>query len=85
MLEQERQFYSENLDKWLTQHAGKFVLVKGEELLGAYETYEDALAEGARRFGLQSFLVRRVGDVEQEVNIPALTLGLLHDPFKRPE
>jgi hypothetical protein len=83
VLDQERQFYSENLGRWLTQHAGKFVLVKGEELIGAYDTYEDALAEGARRFGLQSFLVRRVGEMAQEVNIPALTLGLLHDPFKR--
>ncbi len=77
MLDAERQFYSENLAQWLGQYPGKFVLVKGQELIGAFDTAEEALAEGARRFGLEPFLVRRVQERQEEVNIPALTLGIL--------
>ena len=42
---------------------------------------DEALREGGRRFGLQSFLVRRVIETIAEVSFPALALGLIHaDP-----
>jgi hypothetical protein len=84
MLETERQFYSENLATWLTQHPGKHVLVKGRELIGAFDTNEEALSEGARHFGLEPFLVRRVQERQEDVNIPALTLGILRANTTRP-
>lgn len=77
MLEEERQFYAENLANWLGQYPGKFVLVKGRELIGTFDTNEEALAEGARRFGLAPFLVRRVQERQEDISIPALTLGIL--------
>ncbi|HEX5503908.1 MAG TPA: hypothetical protein VFW96_14885 [Thermomicrobiales bacterium] len=78
MLEQERAFYDEHLADWLTRYPGRFVLIKGREFCGAFDTLEDALAEGARRFGLASFLARRVEPAQAEAWAPALTLGLLH-------
>jgi len=78
MLEQEQAYYAEHLTDWLSQYVDRFVVVKGESLVGVYNTMEEALADGARRFGLQSVLVRRVQPVQEEVKIPALTLGLLH-------
>lgn len=77
MLEQERQYYEENKEAWLTQHRDRFVLVKGRDLLGVYNTIDEAITEGARLFGLDSFLVRQVRPFEEEIHIPALTLGLL--------
>lgn len=77
MLDTERQFYSENLAKWLGQYPGKFVLVKGRELIGTFDTDKDALSQGARLYGLDPFLVRRVQEHQEEVSIPALTLGIL--------
>ncbi len=77
MLDTERQFYSENLAKWLGQYPGKFVLVKGRELIGTFDTDKDALSQGARLYGLDPFLVRRVQERQEEVSIPALTLGIL--------
>ena len=61
----------------MATHPGRFVVVKDERLLGAFDSIEEALAAGAAAFGLQSFLVRRLGERPAEVNIPALTLGLL--------
>lgn len=77
MLEEERAYYGENLQEWLTRHANRFVLVKGSNLIGTYDTNEDALREGARLFGREPFLVRRVQESQPTVTIPALALGLL--------
>jgi hypothetical protein len=80
-LETELQFFAENKANWLTVHSGKFVLVKGKELLGVFDTSDAAIAEGARRFGSQSFLVRQVKAEDEKIYIPALALGLLYaDP-----
>jgi len=77
MLDTERAYYSENVEDWKRRFPGKFVVVKGRELIGAFSSMEEALTAGAARCGLDSFLVRLVGESEKEVSIPALTLGLL--------
>jgi hypothetical protein len=85
MLEKERKYFSEHLAELISQYSGKFVVVKGDELIGTFNTIEDALGEGARRFGLQPFLVRQVTTAEvTEINIPALTLGILRADSSRP-
>ena len=76
MLEKEVAFFQQHQGEWAARFAGKFVLVRGEELVGAYDTVETALAEGARRFGLTSFLVRPVSGAIPQVSIPALTTGV---------
>ncbi len=78
MLERERDVYDAHLPEWLEQYAGRFVLVKEDRLVGVYNTDTEALADGARQFGLSSFLVRRVEQRPQEITIPALSLGLLN-------
>lgn len=77
MLEQERTYYSEHLDELLAQYPGRFVLVHDSELIGTFDTLEEALAEGARRFGLAPFLVRRVEREQPEASVPALMFGVL--------
>ncbi len=77
MLDTERQYYATHMDEWSKTNAGRFAVVKGEELAGMFATINEALAAGASRYGLSPFLVRRVGDQEDKVSIPALTLGLL--------
>jgi hypothetical protein len=73
----EREFYAAHEAEWASAHLGRFVVVKGERLLGAFESMEQALAAGAASFGSDSFLVRKLGEMQEEVNIPALSLGLL--------
>lgn len=77
-LEEELQFFADNRADWQKVHAGKFVLVKGRELLGTFDTSDAAIAEGAKRFGSQSFLVRQVNAADESIYIPALALGLLY-------
>ncbi len=77
MLDKERKYFEDHRQEWLVKFPGKFVLIKNEELIGVFDKLEDALSEGARRFGIESFLARRVEESEEIVYIPALTLGIL--------
>lgn len=81
MLEIERRAFDSMQNHLMAVCPGSFVVIKGEELIGNYSTIQEALAEGARRFGLDSFLVRKVETKTEEISIPALTLGILRaDP-----
>ena len=82
-LAEERKFFSEHQSEWKDAHAGKFVLVKGKELFGTFNRAEDAISEGARRFGKEPFLVRSV-DQEKDIYIPALALGILNARSSQP-
>jgi len=81
MLDAERHYFDANFDELRSKYLGRVVLIKGDALVGAFDSEDAAIAEGARRFGLSSFMVRRVEEAISEVSIPALALGLLRaDP-----
>jgi len=77
MLDVERTYFNENREELLRMFPGKFVVVKEQRMLGAFESIQEALGAGAREFGMTPFLVRRTDQVPENVSIPALTLGLL--------
>lgn len=58
-LERELKTYEANLDHW-ADHAGKFVLIQGDEVVDFFATYEDALKAGYQQFGLEPFLVKQI-------------------------
>nr|WP_298724398.1 hypothetical protein [uncultured Steroidobacter sp.] len=62
-LEQEIATYNRLLPELLAQK-GKYVLIKGAELAGIFDSYRDALAAGYQRFKLDSFLVKQVTSAE---------------------
>ena len=76
-LETELKYFNDHREKWLVDHKGKYALVKGQELVGTFDTAENAYVEGVRRFGNTAFLVKQILDEEPVVHVPALTLGLL--------
>jgi hypothetical protein len=78
MLEQEIAYFKESLEEWLKEFPGKIALVKARELIGVYDTDVEALSEGARRYQLEPFLVRRIAREQPDVTVPALTLGILN-------
>jgi len=46
---------------------GHHVLIKGEEIIGIYDTHEQALAEGYRRYARQPFFVHEVEEWERVI------------------
>ena len=77
LLEHEISYFAEHVDAWTQQYSGRFVVVKDRQLLGAFATLDEALAAGAREYGLTDFLVRQLGCAPEPVSVPALSLGLL--------
>ena len=63
-MEQELATYNKRLPE-LLGHEGKFVLIRGDEVADIFGSYEDALREGYRRFGLVPFLVKEIQAIEQ--------------------
>ncbi|MCI0388245.1 MAG: hypothetical protein MOB07_05710 [Acidobacteria bacterium] len=63
-LEKELATYKTALPELQSQE-GKFVLISGDDVVGTYDTYEDALKEGYEKFGLNPFLVRQIHATEQ--------------------
>ena len=59
-LEKEIDAFMEQLPLMLKQHEGKYVVFSGENHLKFWDSYESALREGYKKFGLIPFLIRRV-------------------------
>ncbi|MBI3024108.1 MAG: hypothetical protein HY618_02155 [Candidatus Tectomicrobia bacterium] len=80
-LERERAFLDSHREELLKQYGGKFLAIRGEEVLGAFDTLEDALRGTFTVHGLGNVLIRRPSEAQIEFSAPALTLGILHaDP-----
>jgi hypothetical protein len=63
-LERELATYREKLPE-LVQHEGKYVLIQGDSVADIYATYQDALRQGYRQFGLEPFLVKQILSTER--------------------
>jgi hypothetical protein len=75
--EREQKFYDQHKAELLRHHLGKFVLIVGEELIGAYDEQEAAYRVGIERFGNVPLFIKLVEAQDPTVSLPALTLGLI--------
>jgi len=65
-LERELATYKEKLSELIANNnEGKFALVRGDQVVDVFGTYEDAIKEGYAKFGLEPFLVKQVQTIEQ--------------------
>lgn len=84
MLDKERAFFAGNRDKLLKEYGGKYLVIKGEQVGGAYESMEEALQGAALMYGLENVLIRKAQDAELEISVPALTLGITNADLPYP-
>ena len=77
ILSQEKDFLRQNLEKLQSEHPGKYVLIQGKQVLGAFETYDEGVNFGVNHFSGKPFLVRNVmNPQDQAADVPALSLGI---------
>jgi hypothetical protein len=74
-LEKELETYRQKLSE-LQQHKGRFVLVRGDDIVDTFTSFALALEAGHERFGLEPFLVKQVRSVE-----PMRCSARLIDPY----
>jgi len=76
-LEKELEYFNKIRGDLLKKDENKFALVKGEELLNTYTTWEEAYSAGVEKFGKEPFLIKQVLKEEPKENIPALSLEII--------
>lgn len=60
--------YAAHKNELLANARGKYALVRGEEVVGTFDTEGDALNAGYQKFGNVPFLVKEIVEVEQAAN-----------------
>ena len=59
MLEKEFQFYLDNQEKILKDYSGKFIVIIGTEIKGAYNSELEAFTESKKQFEPGTFLIQK--------------------------
>jgi hypothetical protein len=69
-LNREQAVHEANLPRWLSEHEGEYVLIKGDQVAGFYESRDEALTAGYSRFGIGPLFVKQVSPSEPVHHIP---------------
>ena len=64
-LEKEYNLFLSHLNEFLPDHLDQFVLIKENDVIGFYESYEKALKEGLQHFGNVPFFIKEVKKEEE--------------------
>lgn len=64
-LEKELELFQQKLPEFTAEHTGEYVLIRGNEIIDFFTSYEDAIKVGYSKFGLEPFLVKQIQAVEQ--------------------
>ena len=77
VLDTELAYFARILRQLLDRDEGRFALIKGEELLGVFDTDQEAYQRGVELFGKEPFLVRQILRDEPTYECPALHVELI--------
>ena len=75
-LEAELRFFNEHRVRLMHDAAGKFALVKGESLIGLFDSETAAIRHGYETLGNVPFLVKKVTEVDIPLNFTSFNLGV---------
>ena len=65
-LQKELETYETKKQALLSEGEGKFVAIHGDDVLGVWDTYEDALKAGLAKCGPRTpFLVKQISGIDQ--------------------
>ena len=54
----------------------KFALINGDDFVAAYDSENDAVNEGYRRFGREPFLVKQISSVDKPANFVSSLIAI---------
>lgn len=69
MLDKELRTYEANKEKLVSEHLGKFVLIKDSEILSIHETEQEAMDCGFNALGNEPFFVKEIKQIDKSVNL----------------
>jgi hypothetical protein len=75
-LEIELRFFNQHRHELFQAASGKFALVKGEEVLGTFESETEAIRNGYEKLGNVPFLVKRITEADIPLSFTSFNLGV---------
>jgi len=69
--EREKAAFEKARDELVAENSNKFVLINGDEILGVYDTENDAIGAGYDKIGLAPFFVRQITAYDDPVHYSA--------------
>lgn len=76
MLEKELEYFRQHKEELLKQYQGRFLVIKDNRLVGAYQNEQEAYDAGLKALGNTAFLIKRAVAEEEVVRFPALNVGV---------
>ena len=68
LLAEELETYNKHKVELLKENAGKYVLIKGKQVISVSDTQNDAIRVGIDKFGNTPFLVKKIEEIESRQN-----------------
>jgi hypothetical protein len=68
ILKLERETFETNKEKLIATSEGKYVLIKGNQIINTFNSEKDAIISGIEKFGNTPFYVRKIEKIEQTQN-----------------
>ena len=65
MLDKEFQYYLDNQSEFVKKYNGRFIVLIGKEVVGNYESYEQALFGSMKKYELGTFLIQECTEGEE--------------------
>lgn len=75
-LDTELKTFDQHRERLLGTAKGKFVLIRGDQVIGVYDSKMDAIAQGYQQFGNVPFLVKQIVEVEAPENFVSNLLAI---------
>jgi len=69
MLDQEFKYYLDHQQELLLQYEGKYLVIIGNTIVGAYKTLNEAYFESKAKYDLGTFLVQKCSSGERDYTL----------------
>ena len=74
-LDEEFKYYQNNKEEFLSKHKGKFIVIKGEKMIGVYDDRMEAIEATRKKHELGTFLVQEVKENDIQTFHSRVLLG----------
>jgi hypothetical protein len=75
LLDTELQTFRAHRNELLGRARGRFVLIKGTDVIDVFESEIDAISRGFKTFGNQSFLVKQITEFDAPLHFAGYNIG----------
>lgn len=69
LLEEEFHYYLQNQDELVKQFDGRYLVIVGQQVVGDYDSFSEAVVEAQKEHALGTFLVQRCSEGKEDYSI----------------